>query len=127
MIDKKILWFSGAGIGVISIAIAITINIVINNDTGNQENTPSQLTCIELQQTIDNLGRPGLDNIPKLVRNNIDRIRIQEDNCILQGRDWSLIAGKLKQFSEKNEWKKSIGGEIEVDTTQGIDPGDLTF
>ncbi len=97
MISKKILWLGGAGAAAVSIAIAITINVVINNDTEIQEGTPGQLTCIDLQRAIDNLGRPGLNQMPKLVRDNIDWIRMQGEDCRLQGKDWSLIAGKIKQ------------------------------
>lgn len=96
MIDKKILWLGGAGAAAVSIAIAITVNVVINKDTDIQTSTPGQLTCIELQQAIDNLGRPGLNQMPQLVRDNIDWLRMRGEDCRLQGKDWLLVAGKIK-------------------------------
>jgi len=97
MIDKKILWLGGAGAAAVSIAIAITVNVVINKDTDIQTSTPGQLTCIELQQAIDNLGRPGLNQMPQLVRDNIDWLRMRGEDCRLQGKDWSLVDGKIKR------------------------------
>ena len=97
MIDKKILWLGGAGAAAVSIAIAITVNVVINKDTDIQGSIPGQLNCIELQQAIDNLGRPGLNQMPQLVRDNIDWIRMQGEDCQLQGKDWSLVAGHIKR------------------------------
>lgn len=128
MIDKKILLFGGAGAVAISIAIAITVNIVINNDndSGNQLKPLHQLTCAELQQAIDKLARPGFDNLPKSIIDNIDRIRIQRGECHLQGKDWELIADQIERFSAKNEWRKSIGDEI-TDTTDGQSMLDVKF
>ncbi len=97
MINRKILWLGGAGAAAVSIAIAITVNVVINKDTAIQTRTPGQLICIELQQAIDNLGRPGLNQLPQLVRDNIDWLRMRGEDCSLQGKNWSLVDGEIKR------------------------------
>lgn len=94
MINKKILWTSGAGAVAVSIAVAITINVVINNQT-DQPASKTLLTCMELQQKINKLGRPGFDLLPEEIKENIRDMR-QDHTCNLIGKDWSLNLGNLQ-------------------------------
>lgn len=126
MIDKKIIWLGGAGAAALSIAIAITINVNINKDSGNQTTRPNQLTCVELQQAINNLSHPGFDQLPESIKTNVVRIGKQEEHCYLQGKGWELIAGKIKQSPSKETWKKAIGKET-TDTTDGKSMLDIKF
>lgn len=105
MIDKKILWLAGAGVAAVSIAVAVTINIVVNKP----DNTPDHLTCEQLQRAIDNLGRPPFDQLPAIIRNDIEWIRVRDFDCRLNGGTWTLRAGKLPQTKPETVHRPILG------------------
>ncbi len=96
MIDKKIWLLGGTGAIALSVAIAITFNIVVKNVTDPATQIPGQLSCDELQIAINNLGRPGLERLPDLVKDNITWLRMQGENCQLQGKNWLLANGNIQ-------------------------------
>jgi len=93
MIDKKLLWWAGGGAIAVSIAVAVTVNVVINDNTVSQSATGKQLSCTELQQAIDDIGRPGFDLLPGYIA---DSARSQSRDCNVTGKHWSIINGQLQ-------------------------------
>lgn len=111
MINKKILWLAGAGIAAVSIAIAITINVIQSN---NQKKSPDHLTCQQLQRAIDHLGRPAFDQLPKIIRNDIEWIRVRDFDCVLNGGTWNLRAGKIPQPKSESVHRPVLGDESNI-------------
>ena len=123
MLNKNILWLGAGGAIAVSVAIAITVNLNTNSTINNPTSLLEQTTCSELQQEINALKNTGYDDLSTSIITNIERIKNQDD-CYLQGKDWSLINGKVVTQAELQQ---TIGKETEVDTTKGIDPGHLKF
>ena len=107
MIDKKILWWVGGGAVAASIIVAVTVNVVINNNTAGHKH----LSCIELQQAIDDIGRPGFDLLPERI---VDSARNQEDNCNVIGKDWLIVNGRLQRQMPGTKWEQLTGGATTV-------------
>ena len=99
MIDKRILWWVGGGAVAASIVIAVTVNVVINNNTAGHKH----LSCIELQQAIDDIGRPGFDLLPERI---VDSARKQDGNCNVIGKDWLIVNGRLQRQMSGTKWQQ---------------------
>lgn len=110
MIDKKILWMAGAGIAAVSIAVAVTINIVVNKP--GDTTTPDHLTCEQLQRAIDNLDHPPLSQLPTIIRNDIEWIKVRDFDCRLNGKNWILRHGKLQPINQHNYTNTTDGTSI---------------
>lgn len=96
MLAKKyLLWACG---GAIAISIAVTVNVVINDNTDSQSATNKQLSCTELQQAIDDIGRPGFGLLPENIADNV-RMMQQDRTCNLSGKNWSLVNSKLQVYT----------------------------
>ncbi|MFH1216518.1 MAG: hypothetical protein V1706_08450 [Pseudomonadota bacterium] len=97
MIEKKILLGAGGGAIALSIAVAVTINIVINDGTDSQPATGEQLSCTELQQAVDDIGRPGFDLLPRHIK---EAIGMQDNTCNVTGKDWSIVHGQVHRQTD---------------------------
>lgn len=116
MLNKKTLWIAGAGAAALSIAVAITVNIV-TPDKPTAPQQPEHLSCAELQQAIDNLGKPSLSQLPAILRNDIEWIRVRDFDCHLNGKNWTLAKGKIELIHKSKQ----------VDVTQGTNPAKIKF
>ena len=111
MINKKILLLAGAAIAAMSIAIAITVNVVVNK-SASTDGAPDHLTCSQLQRAIDNLDKPALSQLPEIIRNDIEWIRVRDFDCRLKGKNWTLLSGKLIQ--PKSVHRPVLGDESNI-------------
>lgn len=111
MIDKKILLLTGAGIAAISIAIAITVNIVVNKPD-SPGNTSDHLTCAQFKAAVERqtaAGRATIEQLPALLRSNLDWISATDPTCHIEGDNWILDKGII-----------TVQSSDEVDIHDGI-------
>lgn len=108
LVSNKAFWIFGV-LG--TLAGSATFIIIINTQPDNNtKGLDPQITCTQLQNKINDLGRPGIDLIPSEVKKEIRRVMMENKSCSLVGKNWSLIQGKM----QRNDTKAIVGDERSI-------------